>query len=170
MKCDNCGGEDAVIHIRQIIGNDVKDIRICQKCAAEKGILKGIDDGEMTLPNILNGLIDDINPLENTEVEKCPSCGMKREDVNGEGRLGCSDCINAFRKEIPKALKKRSITSSHRGKLPLNLEAVKTLLFDKEVLKNQLKKAIKKEDYESAAKLRDQIQEIEDSAGVTHES
>ena len=169
MKCDSCGGQDAVIHIRQIIGSEVQDLHICQKCAAEKGILTDKEGEGVSLPSLLNGLIEDIVPMNNTVPESCPRCGMKRDDVDAEGRIGCPDCINAFGKEIRRSLKKRGLTANHKGKLPRGLETVKTLLFDKEVYKTQLKKAIAEEDYETAAKLRDKIHDIEERAGVPHE-
>lgn len=170
MKCDNCGGGDAVIHIRQIIGSDVKDLHICQKCAAEKGILGTGEDMELSLPDILNGLVEDLPGKETAEPEKCPSCGLKREDVDREGRIGCPECINVFHRELRKAVKKRGLKMFHPGKLPQGLETVKTLLFDKEILKNQLKKAIEAEEYETAAHLRDRIHALEVDAGVPHES
>jgi protein arginine kinase activator len=51
--------------------------------------------------------------------------------------------------------------TQHRGKYPKRLMAYKTLLIDIEELKRKLDRAVKKEDYEEAALLRDQIKELE---------
>jgi protein arginine kinase activator len=169
MKCDSCGGNDAIIHIRQIIGSEVKDLHVCQKCAAEKGILTTGDKTEFSLPDILGGLVDAIPVVNSEEPDNCPVCGLKREDVDKESRVGCPECINVFAREVRRALKKRGYQPGHTGKLPHNLETVKKLLFDKEILKNELVKAVSNEDYERAAHLRDRIRAIEDNAGVPHE-
>ncbi len=38
MKCDICGSENAVIHIQQIFDGTEINIKVCEKCAREKGL------------------------------------------------------------------------------------------------------------------------------------
>jgi len=38
MVCDNCGSTDAVVHLTQIVNNEMATFHLCQKCAAEKGL------------------------------------------------------------------------------------------------------------------------------------
>ena len=166
MRCDNCGGDNAIIHIRQIMGSDVKDVHICSECADKKGILNGGNAAEFSLPEILNGIIADITARSDAGPDACPSCGLKREDVDKEGRIGCSDCVSFFSEDLHRAIKNRNLTPLHPGKLPRRLKPVKTLLFDKEELKDKLKQAIEEEDYETAILLRDRIRALEADAGV----
>ena len=37
MLCDSCKERDAVVHVTQIQGGDVKQLNLCEKCAAERG-------------------------------------------------------------------------------------------------------------------------------------
>lgn len=167
MKCDNCHDENAVIHIKQIMGTDVRDVHICARCAGERGIL-GDGKDELSLPEILNALIEDAVAANNLSPDNCPSCGLRAGDVDKEGRIGCPDCINTFSRELSQALNNRNITPPHSGKLPGSLKTVRTLLIDKENLKSRLSEALKTENYETAALLRDRIRALE--AEVSHES
>ena len=38
MVCDHCGSTDAVVHLTQIVNNEMSTFHLCEKCAAEKGL------------------------------------------------------------------------------------------------------------------------------------
>ena len=38
MVCDNCGSGDAVVHLTQIVNNEMSTFHLCERCAAEKGL------------------------------------------------------------------------------------------------------------------------------------
>ena len=38
MKCQNCGSENAVIHLTQIVDDEMKTLHLCERGAAEKGL------------------------------------------------------------------------------------------------------------------------------------
>lgn len=91
----------------------------------------------------------------------CPQCGLSVAEFNKTGRLGCSECYVAFAGELPVLLLRIHGREHHIGKVPamnpIQLEARKELL----TLRRQLKRAIEREEFESAAELRDRINEIE---------
>ena len=172
MKCHICGRDNAVVNIRQIIGSEVKDISLCKICAEERGILGKDNKIELSMDKILGSLLDgekDEKKAEKTDTQVCPVCGYKIQDVSKEGRIGCTECVNYFHGEIQKYLTKRGLEASHRGKLPKNLQTVKSLLFDREELKTELKQALAQEDYETAARLRDRIKTLEEMPGVNND-
>lgn len=92
---------------------------------------------------------------------RCPVCSHALSDFSKSGRLGCSECYEAFRPLVERTLKKIHLTNSHEGKIPSKagkeLRAKKYL----ENLKNQLQEAVKKEDYELAAKIHREIKQLE---------
>lgn len=170
-RCHICGGRHAVINIRQIIGSDVKDISLCKTCAEERGILGKDNKIELSMDKILGGLLFPEKPVKKPLPESlnCPVCGMKAQDISKEGRIGCTGCVNAFHGEIQKYLSRKDLEFTHQGKLPKNLQTVKTLLFDREELKAELQRALDGEDYEAAARLRDRIKSLEEAIGVVHD-
>jgi len=114
----------------------------------------------------------------------CPVCKATLNDIRKTSRLGCSQCYTVFEKYLDgKALGK----GTYKGKTPKTFtEKIKDIVTDakediaeaikekkaednakadmkKKIsqLKSQLKKAVAEEDYESAAKLRDEIRAME---------
>ncbi|ORC34447.1 hypothetical protein B4O97_12455 [Marispirochaeta aestuarii] len=163
MKCELCNENDAVIHIQQIVGNEAKEIHLCEKCAHENGISSNSDKIELSLNELLNGLIDFSSRPRRQDT--CPTCGGRLKDFRKSGMVGCADCYTTFRDEIVSYLEESVGTVKHAGKYPKKLQAYKTLLVDKEILKKRLEEAVAGEDYETAAGIRDRIQSIEAAEG-----
>ena len=170
MKCDVCGKNDAVIHVKQIMGEQVKELHLCTNCAGDKGISGEEDLVELSLSQLLTGLIDLTDKYSGNEVrDVCSVCGTTIKDFRKNASVGCADCYNVFSKDIETYLENTAGQVQHTGKLPEKVVTLKTLLVDKESLKAKLEKAIAAENYEQAAVLRDRIKIIEQRAGVEDE-
>lgn len=168
-KCEICHEEDAVIHVQQIMGNEVIDLHLCEKCAHEKGIISKSDSLELSLSELLTGLLDTKGAAENIKKRNvCSNCGMKYEEFRKDGRVGCSECYNSFHEAVLSILSNFTPNPRHKGKFPKKLLAYKKLLVDKEQMKEKLQEAIEKEDYETAADIRDRISELEKAAEENH--
>lgn len=165
MKCELCGERDASIHVRQIVGNEVTDIHLCETCATEKGITSSNNKIEVSLSQLLTGLVDSAQG-KNTETDdlECPACGMQYAELRKEGRMGCAECYETFHDEVKTLVTGMGGAAQHRGKYPSKILQYKTFLIDREKLKERLQKAVREEDYETAAALRDRIQELERAA------
>ncbi len=161
MKCELCKKNDAVIHIQQIVGKENKEIHLCEKCAHKNGISSNSDKIELSLNELLNGLVD-LSPRPRSE-DSCPACGTRLKDFRKNGLVGCPECYSAFREEIAGYLEDFAGKVKHTGKYPKRLKAYKALLVDKEILKKRLQEAVDNEDYEAAASLRDRISSLEGS-------
>ncbi len=161
MKCEVCRRRDSVIHVQQIIGNETMDMHLCEDCAHRKGNYQKDDKIELSLSQLLTGLLK-VREGDAQEIQdECPACGMKIADFKKEGKVGCPECYASFALEIRKMHSRLSGATRHRGKLPQSLKTYKELLIDRERLKSQLNDAVTNEDYETAAVLRDQIKSIE---------
>lgn len=170
MKCDLCGKKDAVIHVKQIAGEKVTELHLCGDCANEKGISGEEDIIELSLSQLLTSLIDLTDQYTDREDKNvCGTCGTTIKDFRKNGTVGCADCYNVFAAEIESYLENTAGQVQHVGKLPERVGTLKTLLIDKESLKEKLEFAIKNENYEQAAVLRDRIRIIEKRAGVEDE-
>ena len=167
MKCEVCRRRDSVIHVQQIIGNETMDMHLCEVCAHQKGISQKDDKIELSLSQLLTGLLKVRGGDAQETQDECPVCGMKNADFKKEGKLGCPECYTSFALEIRKMHNRLSGATRHRGKLPQSLKTYKELLIDRERLKAQLNDAVTNEDYETAAVLRDQIKSIEKSGDNT---
>jgi protein arginine kinase activator len=163
MKCEICGGRKAVIHIQQVIGKERVDLHLCEECALERGISGDGEHMELSISNMLNGLLD-IRKVKERKHVVCPKCASTWESIHKREKLGCPECYSTFSREIHFLLEKMGAQSVHRGKLPKGLNTYKRVLVDVVKLKEGLRDALKREDYEKAARIRDRIQELENSS------
>ena len=165
MKCDMCKDREAAIHIQQIIGEETIDLHLCEQCAHEKGISSSNDKIELSLSELLTGLIGSRDAKSEDAEKKCNTCGLLFRDFRREGFLGCPECYQSFREELVSLLRKMGGSPRHTGKIPNKLNRYKTYLFDRELLKKELEDAVREEEYEHAALLRDRIRELDDDSG-----
>lgn len=116
------------------------------------------------------GQIDELVQHENPETLQhnnqyeditCNFCNTSFDEYKKTGKLGCGKCYSTFRKQLKPIIEGIYGYSEHIGKFPKNefkdTEIVKTV----EQLKEKLNMAIQEEEYEQAAKLRDEILQLE---------
>ena len=93
---------------------------------------------------------------------KCPVCGFTQAEFKKHGRLGCSACYDTFNDSLGSLLKAMHKGTHHTGKRPARVARLQEITERMKTLKADLQKAVKAEDYENAASLRDQIQRLKD--------
>ena len=164
MKCEICGIREAVIHIQQIIGKERMDLHLCESCALERGIAGNEEKSELSISNLLTGLID-LRHMKGLRNKVCPRCDSSLEEIKKHERVGCGECFIVYSNEIRSFLNKMVGKTQHKGKYPKRLLTYKTFLVDVIKLKEGLKEAVKREDYEKAAVLRDRIKRLEKFPG-----
>ena len=92
-----------------------------------------------------------------------PSCGIKFVEFRNSGRLGCPHDYQEFREELVPLLENIHGETRHCGKTPRRCRRRKQTQSELIQLRNRLKQAVTKEDYEEAARLRDRIRKLEES-------
>jgi protein arginine kinase activator len=161
MKCEICGLKDAVIHIRQIQKDLVHELHICEDCAQEKGLIRE-EDSELPIANLLSGLLEGKDVVGAAEVkDSCPRCGMKASDFRKQGKLGCPECFLAFDKDVRAIVSQMAARPRHSGKLPRTLVVESSAGAEGEGLREELREAVEREEYERAARLRDRLREMD---------
>ncbi|MFH1562436.1 MAG: UvrB/UvrC motif-containing protein [Nitrospirota bacterium] len=175
MLCDICQKEEATIFYKEMMNNKYTEMHLCERCAGEQGVKK------LQIPSAITNLLSALAELSTESVpkeivgEKCPGCGFTYSDFRERGKLGCSQCYQSFSEPLSNILRKIHGNIQHNGKSPSTpstssipstssaVPVVKETGPSKEitVLRQALDAAIKKEEYEEAAKLRDQIRALE---------
>jgi protein arginine kinase activator len=162
MLCDLCGKNQATVHLTEIIDNQITELHLCEECARAKSMEM---EQQFGLADLLAGLAEFGKGVEEVESSKikCPNCGLSYDEFKKIGKLGCSQCYNAFRRYLSSLLKKIHGSNKHVGKFPMKVASgldkeKKPLL---EELRQKLQRAIEREEFEEAAKIRDQIRELE---------
>ncbi len=163
MLCDVCHKIQATVHLTEVVNDQVVEMHICQACAQTKTEEL---PGQFNLSDFLGGLagMDEVNFSK--RLLKCPACGFSYEEFKKKGRLGCSRCYLTFKQQLLPLLKKIHRSVRHVGKSPKRsakksgpVGAIHELPLQR--LRERLNQAIKLEEYEEAARLRDEIKKLE---------
>ncbi len=163
MICEECGKNPSTVHLTKIINGKVSKMHLCQECAKKH---KNFDfDSSFSIHNFLTGLLDNTNDgklsIEHVEKYKCEKCGMTYGRFRQTGRIGCSNCYNSFREKLVPLLKRIHGHDNHIGKVPKKAGGVIRIRKEIEALRTRLDEAVRKEEFESAVKLRDKIRELQ---------
>lgn len=167
MKCENCKKNEAAIHFTQIKEGEVISFNYCKECAEKKGLKGAMYDSEQQpqfTPEQKNQVLSELSSGEavGAQPNSCPFCGCTLEDIKKTGRLGCGRCYFVFEKQMDMLLRRIQGSSFHVGKRtgkPDN-EVFNDQLKMRE-LKKRLSDSVKVENYEEAARLRDEIIQLE---------
>ncbi|MDR7871439.1 MAG: UvrB/UvrC motif-containing protein [Tissierellaceae bacterium] len=157
MLCDSCGKNEAYIHYTKIINGTYKEEHLCEECA-----LKNYDfDKTFSMNKLFTGLIDGFK--DNKEVKddvKCDFCGLTYSKFRQDGKFGCDKCYETFRDKLDPLIKGLHGNNIHRGKIPVNSSNRILLKREEDSLKTELENAIKMEEFERAAQIRDELKRL----------
>jgi protein arginine kinase activator len=159
MLCDQCGTNEAIIHLTQIENNEMKTLHLCEECAAAKGLEPGQSVGNLPLTEFLSQVGKGSEP---TPVGPCAFCGLRLEEFKKSGRLGCPQCYVSFEPHLGSLLRRLHGATQHVGKVYLPPDP--SLAEQQERLaglRRKLDRAVASEDFERAAQIRDMIRTLE---------
>ena len=161
MLCQFCNEREATIHFTNVIGTKVEKIHICPACADEKGF-DYLKKSNFEKGDLLAGLMNLASqPAKGSSPRKrCESCGRSYSDFRKTGKLGCAGCYEVFREELEQVLTSIHGDTSHKGKTPVRYGPKIELTRRIHQLQKELQRVIDLEQYEKAAEIRDEINEI----------
>ena len=163
MQCEACGKEPATITYTEHREDKIRTLRLCQKCAEEKGLHISLTTKKFPLAEPLAVLAEGLLPQEREKLSSlcCRSCELPFSTFAATGRLGCPDCYSSFEVQLKPLLRKAHGSTSHTGKVPIRDGPELSRKKEIRELYEELEKAVAKEFYEDAAGLRDRIRELE---------
>jgi protein arginine kinase activator len=166
MICQECGKRPASLHFTKIINGEKNEFHICETCAREKGeLIPGTSNG-FSIHNLLSGLLDfepsSTGSLTNkAQAIRCEDCGMTYSQFSKIGRFGCGSCYKSFAERLDPLFKRVHGNTVHVGKVPKRSGGLIQHKREIDNLKKDMMIRIEHEEFEQAAKIRDQIREIE---------
>jgi len=164
MQCQICNKRTATIHLTEITDGVRSEMHICETCAADQGIAS---QSQMSINELLSNLLaaqpadEEIFGASEQEAV-CPTCGFTLARLRKEGMLGCPNDYEVFEKTLlPLIERAHAGGNRHCGKVPSKTPRQTRRLVELSNLRRQLDVAVRDEDYERAAKLRDEIKQLE---------
>lgn len=184
MLCEHCRMREATVKYVEVINGVKSEHNLCAQCASrlDIGQYSAIFEGEFPLRKLLSGLLG-VEDTEETEGRYagvvCPSCGTTYEEFVKNSRFGCPDCYSVFDPLISENIKHLQGSERHVGKRPKKPACPDGAVRDGDssgdsgtcrvssdeqirILQARLREAVRREEYEEAAALRDQIHKIKE--------
>lgn len=173
-RCDQCD-EPATCHQVEVVGG-VKTIRhLCDRHAAEAG-LGGAAGVPVELLALLGQAVAEALPKAAQKAAQlasgakpqagpelsCPGCGLTLRDFQSTHLLGCPECYLSFEAMLSGLLERQHGATHHVGKVPASAAQGKAHQQAMLVrMRRKLEQAVAAEDYRLAARLRDEIRQME---------
>jgi protein arginine kinase activator len=183
MLCQKCHENSATVHVTEIVPtaaapkapttgpvtaapDQVFEQHLCELCAQSMKLPEK-PASKKSMADIWKLL--QLSAQQNRQHRRqravtCKPCGMTLEEFRRKGRLGCPECYSSFGEQVSELLERVHGSRQHLGRVPgVSHEDVDRMqrLAD---LRQRLDVAVREEDYEVAAGLRDEIRQLE--AGV----
>jgi protein arginine kinase activator len=155
-KCKRCQ-KTATLHITEIRSGTVQELHLCETCAQQ---YLNQEQDEASDSN------EEVSQKESESLEEfdhlvCPNCGITFREFRSQGRLGCPHDYIAFAKELKPLLENIHGETQHNGKFPKRAPHASQLQYRLIKLRSDLRSAVEEEEYERAARIRDEIQSLE---------
>lgn len=177
-RCHYCG-KPASIFLTQIANGKLSDFALCKACAKERGIFdpRKLCMAGNLFPSEISGEVESFirKMLESSFMEEaeeaalaslpdmlteCPSCHYTLERYQQSGLLGCPECYKAFSTELMALVDDAETPARATSIEP---ELLDTPALERGRLEVLMHDAIKNENYEEAARLRDRIKSLSES-------
>jgi protein arginine kinase activator len=162
MKCDNCN-KTATVHLTEIKNGKKIEKHLCEQCAAQN---EGLPVKSHTPINeLLTNFVLAHSGLTREAGTACEHCGITWAKFRQTGLLGCEHDYQNFEKDLTPLLQRAHEGATHHiGKVPARRGGTGVPMkrtADLAKLRKELARAVESEDYERAAKVRDQIKAAE---------
>ena len=165
LRCDLCGAGQPTVRYTEIDEGRVTKRTICRTCAHARGLLDEPPQAVAVLQKLLQATAATPAPAAEpvaAEPERtCDACHWSLAAFRRTGRLGCPDCWTTFEAQLLPVLRQVQPQLQHVGKAPRTQARQAELRQRAADLRGELERAVRGEDYERAARLRDEIRTVE---------
>ena len=185
--CDDCSINPATVRLTHVERNETQTFHLCEDCARRRGL--PLPDGEALIRGleaaiagaagaalgetqvkvtVKQGKGEEAAPAAEPVEEdvECPGCGMKLSEFRAGGWLGCAECYGSFNERIGKMLVQIHGAGGHKGKRYGKAAPRRGGKRNLERLRRELDDAVRSEEFERAALIRDTIRGAGVAKGV----
>ncbi|MFO7957571.1 MAG: UvrB/UvrC motif-containing protein [Candidatus Brocadiia bacterium] len=164
--CEECGEERATVHVTEFVDGEKVQRHLCEECYARQEGKKMVSPGEF-FAQILAAVSPEFKELSQ---KTCPRCGVSYLEFRQRGVLGCPYDYEAFAEPLESLLDQVHGATRHCGKVPPQAGRQAVIASKLRSLNRKLERAVEREDYEAAARIRDRVNELESEQDEPGES
>ena len=164
MLCEECGKNEAHVSITVTTGQGVTTRHLCHECMKKMESSLAAGDIQSFLSSILSVLQAEKKSEDKPEVI-CSGCGMRYEDFEHTGRLGCAQCYRDFAEQLKPLLQRVHGRVQHAGRKPAAFKPDPAALLDEKILllRQKMEEAVAVENFEEAARYRDELRSLSET-------
>lgn len=161
-QCELCGKNEATVPVQRVDKDGQRtDLSVCAECAARHGFATA-EQVKQSAGEVMADLKKGVGAEDSSLA--CPRCGLTWAEFKRQGRLGCAECYAAFHVQLEPIVRRIHGAVQHVGRTVHGGRKQAQVKMNVQKLREELSKAIKQEDYEQAAGLRDRLREAEGDA------
>ena len=161
MICKRCMKNVATVKFTEVVDGVATQHNLCRDCfEAQQRDAAGFSVEVPTPGRRAEQRRQPESPLEDV-ASRCLSCGMSLNRIFESAEVGCASCYATYGKEIESMLEALHRGLAHRGKAFKCDNARARLSMELQAKRMLLRSMLKAENYEEAARLRDEIARLE---------
>lgn len=174
MLCEKCNKNPATVMYKENINGHVKSFALCSKCASELTEISGYGKSVYNTGDAFGDVFDNMNSIfgslfglpahqvrrQSGDEKKCTLCGATYAELVKEGKAGCPECYKVFAEELSPTISRIHGAGVHKGTAPERYKEGRERKEKIAELEAKLKRAVEAEEYEEAAKLRDELRKL----------
>lgn len=168
MNCENCK-KPATVHVVEIHNGKKIEKHLCEQCAGKLGAVPM--KGHTPINELLTNFVLQHAGSVHEEPAACDQCGITWGEFRQQGLLGCAHDYEIYEEQLtPLVQRAHEGATHHTGKAPRRVgsgDAAQKRQAILARLRKDLARSVEGEDYENAARLRDQIRDLEQKQDVT---
>ena len=161
MKCEKCNEREATVLYKQTVNGETTTAHLCSECAAKAQGEIGFSAHFPFSGDLFGNLFGISAPVKSPASKKCEGCGATFADIRRAGKVCCAKCYDTFAAELEPTIRSLYGNTVHVGRAPAERKAARDKQNRMAQLKNELRDAIEAEKFEDAARLRDEIKNLE---------
>lgn len=154
MKCEKCGKNEATFHYQSIINGEREEYHLCQDCAKEEGFADMMDFRQNAMAMCDNFLRQPMGRV-------LQSFWNEPFGMLTDGMFGGGFWPTLAAPQTEAKTETESVTDEPAKDIPNDAGEVFRRKRELYALKHQMREAVRKEEFEKAAELRDKIHELE---------
>ncbi len=157
MLCQHCQKNPSSTLVQKSVNGSTQTLYLCKECASKINL--SLFAGWELDPFWGQVLSTPVSPSSNPT--RCNGCGHSFREIVSIGHAVCPQCYTTFYDQLLPSIERIHGKTNHVGKhqKPATTEEFPNTL---EMLTNQLKECIQRQEYEKCATLRDQIRHLEE--------
>ena len=171
MLCERCKKNNASFFYNETVNGKTTSFALCQECARElekEGKISFSHHAHDPFSHFAD--VDDLfsgffgSPKKAAvpaNEKRCTLCASSFPEIVKNGKVGCAKCYEVFADELERTIRSIHGNVKHIPRATPEQKEENEKKAKISELKNELKTAIEKEEFERAAALRDEIKKLE---------